>query len=459
MNSTTTRGTFDDVARRGADLLLEVLFPLLERLTWDRATLERHRAAELAATLAFAREHSSWHAERLDAVDLDAVAPDDLSELPTMGKAELMENWDEIVTDPRLNLADARAHLRSLDVDGPSFFHDEYLVFTTGGTTGAPGVFPWSLEEMARWAASAIRVGTAAGLGPPARLCHVGARSFRHPSASAPLLLYGAEAGSELVVPVDQPVEAIVAELNRVQPDALWVVCSMLPALSSAAAEGALRIDVDRISVGGDQLASGALDEAESAFGVRPTETYPTTDAGYLAQQVPGETSLMINEDLLVVEAVDENDRQVAMGDVAHHLLVSSLHQRTLPLIRYRIDDRVRLDPTPGQYPAYTRIAEIHGRSDDAFHYDGVTVHPHVFRSAISEQPAVRDYEVRQTEHGALVQVVVDTPDGGIGNDLGGLLRARLVTAGLDDPVVDVEVVPDLERTAVGKRRLFIRSE
>jgi hypothetical protein len=75
-----------------------------------------------------------------------------------------------------------------------------------------------------------------------------------------------------------------------------------------------------------------------------------------------------------------------------------------VPLVGYRIDDRVVVDPEPGRYAAYRRHAAIDGRSDDVFDDGGLAVHPHVFRTAIGRHFAVRDYEVRQTQRGAIVR-------------------------------------------------------
>lgn len=426
---------------------------LLERLRWDQPTLARHRSAALAETLAFAAEHSVWHAERFAGIDLDAITPDDLSALPTMGKVDLMADWDHIVTDPRLSLDLAREHLARLDSQAPSLLLGEYFVFTTGGTTGEPGVFPWSIDEFSRWGASGVRIGADAGDPPPERLTFVAARSLRHPSAWPPRLLYGND-GAKRVVPVDQPVPVIVDTLNTLDPDSLWVVSSMLPVLAEAAATGALRISPHRIAVGSDAVDPRALDAAEKVFGVRPIETYPTTDVGYVATQAPGEAGMVANDDLMIIEPVDQHDRPVAPGELSHHLLVTSLHQRTIPMIRYRIDDRVRIGPPGDRYPAFSRVTAIDGRSDDLFHYDGATVHPHTFRSAITRHSEVRDYQVRQTGTGADVLVELHSPcDVAV---LADELAAALVAAGLPNPAVNVTTVATIPRSPLGKRLLFV---
>jgi phenylacetate-CoA ligase len=127
-------------------------------------------------------------------------------------------------------------------------------------------------------------------------------------------------------------------------------------------------------------------------------------------------------------------------------VLVTSLHHRTIPLIRDRIDDRTRLAPPSTSYPAYGRIAEIDGRSDDVFRYGDVTVHPHTFRKVISRFDTVRDYQVRQTASGADVLVDVRRP----GDDLDVLARdltTAVTAAGLPDARVTVTSVETIPRS------------
>jgi phenylacetate-coenzyme A ligase PaaK-like adenylate-forming protein len=445
---------FDRIAKQARDRVLAEMIEQLGRLHWDHATLAGHRRSALAATLAFAVERSPWHAERLARVDLGAVAPDDLTSLPIMTKRDLMANWDRAVTDRRLKLEQARDHLASVDADGPSFLLDEYLVFATGGSTGEPGVFPWSLDEFARWVASSVRLGADLGDPPPERMTFLGARSPRHPSAMPPLLLYGVETGRRHTVPIDQPLGDVVSALNAADPDSMWVVSSVLPALVAAKASGTLSIAPDRIAVGGDWVDPAALDAAATTFGVRPTVTYPTTDLGHVAAETPGEGSMTMNDDLLIVETVDADEQPVPPGDLSHHVLVTSLHHRTIPMIRYRLDDRIRIDPTQGRYAAYGRIAEIDGRADDLFHYPDAIVHPHVFRSVLCAHASIADHQVRQTDCGAHVSVIAE---GALDIDrLRADLRVALGRAGLSDPDVTIEPVDMLPRSAVGKRLHFI---
>jgi phenylacetate-coenzyme A ligase PaaK-like adenylate-forming protein len=163
---------------------------------------------------------------------------------------------------------------------------------------------------------------------------------------------------------------------------------------------------------------------------------------------------MYVNDDLLIVEAVGADEQPVSAGELSDRLLVTSLHQRTLPLIRYRVDDRVAFATEPGRFAAYPRIARIDGRSDDVFHYGDLQVHPHVFRSVLTEPDDVQDYQVIQRPDGAEVLVesrfAVDT-DG-----LAARLTVALCRAGLDGARITVRERARLPRTTAGKRRHFV---
>jgi phenylacetate-CoA ligase len=434
-----------------SEAIMNALFALLPRLEWSEAELADHQRGALTETLAFARDRSAWHARRLGDVDLSAVRPDDLSRLPVMTKRDLMDSWDEVITDPRLDLASASAHLDHVEAEGFSLLWDEYLVFQTGGSTGEPGVFVWHVDEFARWSASVVRWSMAAGHDLPRRGVWVGARSHRHPSAAITVLR-----GNDptLSVPVDQPLTAIVARLNELQGDSVMVVSSMLGPLTDAARRGELSIQPEHMGVFGDVVAPGAIEEAASVFGVVPVEGYPTTDVGHLGQQMPGEPGVYLNDDLMLIECVDEHGDPVPPGVLCDHLLVTSLHQRSLPLIRYRIDDRVVVDPVAGSRPAYRRLRRIDGRSDDLFRYGDVIVHPHVFRSVLSRHLDVRDHQVVQTPNGAEVALIGAAP---LDVDLiAEELRVALGQSGLVAPMVEVRQVDRLRQTPLGKRRNFV---
>ena len=59
-------------------------------------------------------------------------------------KAMVMEHFDQLVTDPTVNLAEVEAHLAALH--GNERLHGRYWVAATSGTTGRRGIFLWDLN-------------------------------------------------------------------------------------------------------------------------------------------------------------------------------------------------------------------------------------------------------------------------------------------------------------------------
>ena len=119
----------------------------LRALRWDAATLRAERDQRLRRLVAHAKERSPWHARRLRHVDEQALRADDLAALPPMSKGDLMDHFDEIVTDPRLNRSVVEAHLDNPPAN--TYLLDTYHVVASGGSSGQRGVFVYDWEGWA----------------------------------------------------------------------------------------------------------------------------------------------------------------------------------------------------------------------------------------------------------------------------------------------------------------------
>ena len=86
-------------------------------------------------------------------------------------------------------------------------------------------------------------------------------------------------------------------------------------------------------------------------------------------------------------------------------VLVTNLHNLTQPIIRYELTDRF----TPaGTSEGGALRASVEGRSDDLFRYAEASVHPFVIGAPLLHAPAVREFQIRQTERGADIVAVID---------------------------------------------------
>lgn len=93
--------------------------------------------ARLTDMLGFARANSSFYH------GLYTNLPDhinDLSQVPHVTKQQLMSNFNKVVTDKEITKNEVDAFATNLSNVGKLFL-DKYLVCSTSGTSGHPGVF------------------------------------------------------------------------------------------------------------------------------------------------------------------------------------------------------------------------------------------------------------------------------------------------------------------------------
>ena len=419
-----------------------------------RAARRDNRLRDL---IAHACRCSAWHRHRLAGVDLDTLAGDDLSALPTMTKADVMTHWDAIVCDPELTLERVTAHLETMAEHGPSLLDERYLPMTTGGSTGTRGVFVWDLDDLTTHMAACQR-------------CSGWMAARRQPLATLPVraAVWGANAvhlGSTLawlwgtqIRSAGTPVPELVEWLNDLQPDSLGAYSSVLGRLADEAIGGRLRISPVVVSAVAEPVDDLLHARARDAWGTHLINMYSLTEAPGIAVSFPGETALTLTDDIAIIEVVDETGHPVPNGVVGERILLTVLTNRTLPLLRYEVTDQLALLPDGADDRPWTGqlISPPAGRTDDWFRWPaGAELHPHVVRSVLAQAPSVLEYQVHQTPQGLDLAVV-----GGDDIDTAALTRrltAELDTIGLPAAAVQVQRVASLPRHAdSAKLRRFV---
>jgi len=197
-------------------------------------------------------------------------------------------------------------------------------------------------------------------------------------------------------------------------------------------------------------LTSEVREAIHAAFGVAPIDMFASTE-GLVGHTEPGGTVFNFASDTCIAECVDDAGRPVPDGTNSSRVLVTNLHNRTQPLIRYELTDRF----TPaGTSAAGFLQASVDGRADDGFRYGDLSVHPSVLTTALLQTPAVREYQVRQTPRGVIVAVVADADfDHGA---LAAGIEHSLRQAGLADPDVSLTCVDAITRDPLtGKAKRF----
>jgi len=326
-------------------------------------------------------------------------------------KGQLMESFDELVTDPDVRLADVREFLAALD--GYRLFQDRYWVARTSGSTGHPGLFLWNRAEWAAVIASYARAqewaGIDASLRRRTRLAVVSCRIPWHQSA-----LVGMSVDSPFI-PVRRfdatsPVDEITAGLNAWQPVNLIAYASMGRELADEQLAGRLRISPRAVMCSSEVLTAESRARIRRAFGVEPFEVYAATEPAGIASECSSHR-MHLYEDLVITEVVDDRNRPVPVGEAGAKVLVTVLFSRTQPLIRYEMSDRISLSPSPCDCGrTFGLVDAIQGRAEDLLTLPGaaggtVTIHPNVFHLVLEPLP-IRQWQVQQTLDGLTIRIV-----------------------------------------------------
>jgi phenylacetate-CoA ligase len=424
-------------------------------LDWTAEELRRARDGRLRQLVRRAVERSPWHRERLASVDISTLTVADLSSLPVMTKSDLMDNFDDIVTDRRLTLDVCERHVDGLRAD--AYLLDEFHVVASGGSSGQRGVFvygwdAWAIcySSIARFPARDRTLHPELASRPPV-VATVAAANLSHISAAVGAT-FSTPDRPRHSIPVSQPMEQIVERLNHLQPTTLMGYSSFLPRLATAARTQRLRIAPQRVVAISEPLLPEVRADLEATWGVPVASGYGMSEGLFVGFCGHGSH---LPDDLCLLEPVSADGMPVEEGATSAKVYVTNLYNHVVPLIRFEVTDEIAVlgGPCPCG-SAFRRIADPLGRLDETFIYpDGTAIHPHVFRTCLGHQH-LTEYQVRQTARGADISAVTS---GAVDTDaLASRIEAALRDLGLPAPLVTIATVDRVDRQSSGKLKRFV---
>lgn len=323
--------------------------------------LQLLQTARLSATLRHAYDHSPVQRAKMQAAGLspdDFRAPEDLRRFPFTTKADMRGAYPfGLFAVPREQIL--RLHASS-------------------GTTGKPTVVGYTAEDLEVWTAVMARAIRAAG-GRPGDLAQ---NAFGYGLFTGGLgFHYGAERLGCTVVPVSGGMtERQVTLMHDFRPRLIFGTPSyMLSILDEFARRGldprgcGLEIGI----FGGEPWTEALRAEIESGFGIAAQDNYGLSEIigpGVAIEKAGDQGALTIWEDLFYPEIIDPDTGAPLPDGAAGELVLTTLANTAMPMIRYRTRDLTRL--LPGKGSAMRRMEKVRGRSDDMIILRGVNVFP-----------------------------------------------------------------------------------
>ena len=194
----------------------------------------------------------------------------------------------------------------------------------------------------------------------------------------------------------------------------------------------------------------------ERVFGCRVYNRYGSREVGDIACERPGWTGLWVAPWGNYLEIVDSSGRRVPDGQPGD-ILVTSLTNYAMPLIRYRIEDRGVLRPANSGGAFHGQVLEsVLGRTYDMFvNRHGVLVEGGHFMALLYFRDWIAKYQVIQPDCTHIVFRFVTALDGPQPGELDEL-RQKTCAIMHDDVDVTFEFVDDIAPTASGKHRFII---
>jgi phenylacetate-CoA ligase len=418
---------------------------------WNRQQMEEHQARMLGILRREAYEKSPFYQEFHKGM-YDAP----LDQLPVLTKAQMMDNFDPLVTDRAVHLEDVKRYME--DQNSNRYFLGRYVINATSGTSGRPAIVLFSRGEWAATMASAFaRTPMTLSLIHRTKLAQIASTTTFHMSAQ------GGTSAQNLLMPslllaATEPLDRMVRRLNEWQPDLLIVYASMGRVLAAEQLAGRLAIAPRTVMVGSEVLTAETRRRIVQAWGDRVFDNYAATEAGGIAIECEPHRGMHVMEDLVIVENVDRDNQPVPSGVFGDRLLVTPLYKRTQPLIRYVIEDRVRFssEPCPCGRP-FRLIDAVEGRIQEVLTFPRASggelaVHPLVFHNILDLLPVSGWQVVQDTDRLRILLAHVHGPVDD--RQVESAIRQGLAEQGAVAPTIEVQRLAAITQTVAGKTPL-----
>ncbi|MEO6747443.1 MAG: AMP-binding protein [Caldimonas sp.] len=370
----------------------------------DAEGLAVRQRRRLAALLKAAATSSPRYRRLLKGRDPASLA---LQELPIARKAELMNDFERWIGSPDIHLDELRRFVADPARIGTAYL-DRYVVWESSGTSGEPAVFVQDADAMAVYdALEALRRPVLRPLqhffdpwGMSERIAFVGATSghFASTVSIERLRRLNAAYRNRLFgLSFLQPLDRLLDELHARQPTIVATYPSAAVLLAEQHRAGRLRIRLNEVWTGGENLTPAMRQFVEESFGCPVASSYGASEFLSLASECR-EGSLHLNSDWAILESVDEHGIAVPAGELGATVLLTNLANHLQPLIRYDLGDRIAVHSAVCACGSKLPVIEVHGRDDDTLSLGAraVSILPLALTTVLEDDVGLYDFQLVQ---------------------------------------------------------------
>ena len=373
--------------------------------------IARRQQKRLKELVSYARTQSRYYANVYRDVPEQVVA---ITQLPVVTKAEMMNHFDEWVTDPAITKHDVDAFISNPELIGHDYL-DLYVVCTTSGSTGIPAVLVHDhgaltvynvlgyIRSLPVFLSSLRNLGALIrGKGRLAAIFVTGGHFLGNTMSARRRRKMPWRAKTQLFFSALTPIAELVRALNAFQPVIVGGYPSVLEVLSKEQEAGRLHIHPVLMNAAGETLWDTVRQHIATAFQCSVGNYYGSSEAIGLTFECKHK-QLHVNSDWYILEPVDEHDQPVPPGQLSQSVLVTNLANRVQPIIRYKMGDRVNISPDTCPCGSPFPVIQVIGRTDEilslpTIHGEVVQIFPLAISSIAEETPGVYSCQIIQIE-------------------------------------------------------------
>jgi phenylacetate-CoA ligase len=250
-----------------------------------------------------------------------------------------------------------------------------------------------------------------------------------------------------------------ISLLNNKRPKLIVAYSDAMYALAKHAEREKINVvPQNAIIVSAQTLYPSMREVIERVFQCRVYNRYGSRELGDVACERPGIAGLWVAPWGNYVEIVDDQGHRVPDGQEGR-IVITSLTNFAMPLIRYSIDDRGFLLPREkgGEGKFGQILGDIAGRTVDSFRKkDGTIIHPSYFHYLLYFRDWIRKFQVIQKDYGHLVYKFVRSDSHFDPSELEEIRAKTQAIMGPDYCIVDFEFVNAIVEGDTGKHRHLI---
>jgi phenylacetate-CoA ligase len=263
-------------------------------------------------------------------------------------------------------------------------------IYSTSGTTGVPSYIPLTAGDLDNWVTASARSYAASGIAPGQRIVST--------YNAGPFVAGAALASFDRIGLCHIPVgmgntERLMLAIERLRPEAAVLTPSYALYIVERAADRGVDLrgsSVERVLVAGEPGGGEPTFRAklEDGWGARVTEAMGIGDIGVsLWGECEHQEGMHLGARGFVhVELINpESGTPLELDDGATgELVLTHLHHRAAPLLRFRTRDHVRVSMSPCSCGRTGPRVRCIGRTDDMLIVRGVNVFPSAVREVVS---------------------------------------------------------------------------